>query len=414
MKKYIYPIVALVCLALLSTSCEKADPIQKETRKITLHKKAAEIIQADNALAFELFGEVIQLTDDENIMISPLSISYALGMTYNGAAESTLQAFNEVLHFSDLTSDEVNESYKDLMEQLLNLDDRVDFSIANSIWYRKGFQVLPDFINTNQKYFDAAVEEVEFSDPNTLDLINGWIEDKTKDKIQDMLDYIPGNAVMYLINAIYFNAPWKYEFDKTETYSGNFELSGGSSHQVDYMRVSGNFQYSYNEDFTAVELPYGDSAFSMVVMLPAHGSTVSELIAGMDIEKWKNSFDNSRLTGVQVDLPKFKYDFKELLNEPLKNLGLGVAFSPDEANFTRITPPGDIWISRVIHQSFIDVQEEGTEAAAATIVEMNKLSAGGGASAIPFKTDRPFIYLIKENSTGAIVFLGKVGKPEYV
>jgi serine protease inhibitor len=201
MKKYIYPIVALVCVALLSTSCEKADPIQKETRKITLHKKAAEIIQADNALAFELFREVNQLSTVENIMISPLSVSYALGMTYNGAAESTLQAFNEVMHFGDLTSSEVNESYKDLMEQLLNLDDRVDFSIANSIWYRKGFQVLPDFINTNQKYFDAAVEEVEFSDPNTLDLINGWIEDKTEDKIQDMLDYIPGNAVMYLINA---------------------------------------------------------------------------------------------------------------------------------------------------------------------------------------------------------------------
>ncbi len=134
----------------------------------------------------------------------------------------------------------------------------------------------------------------------------------------------------------------------------------------------------------------------------------------MEIEKWKNSFVNSGFTGIQVDLPKFKYDFKELLNEPLKNLGLGVAFSPDEANFTRITPPGDIWISRVIHQSFIDVQEEGTEAAAATIVEMVERSSGGGASAIPFKADRPFMYLIKENSTGAIVFLGKVGKPEYV
>ena len=138
MKKCIYPIVAFVCVAVLSTSCEKADPIQQETRKITLHKKAAEIIQADNTLAFELFREVNQLSTVENIMISPLSISYALGMTYNGAAESTLQAVNEVLHFGDLTSDEVNESYKDLMEQLLNLDDRVDFSIANSIWYRKG------------------------------------------------------------------------------------------------------------------------------------------------------------------------------------------------------------------------------------------------------------------------------------
>ena len=413
MKKYIHLFIAIAITAVALTSCEEADPIQKETPKITLHKKAAEIIQADNALAFELFNEVNLLSEEENIMISPLSISYALGMTYNGAAGSTLQAFNEVLHFGDLTTIEVNESYKDLMGQLLNLDDRVDFSIANSIWYKEGFQVLPDFINTNQQFFDAAVEEVDFSDPNTLELINGWIEDKTNDKIQDMLDYIPGNAVMYLINAIYFNAPWKYEFDKSETYSGDFAISGGSSHQVDYMRVSGNFQYTVNEEFSAVELPYGDSAFSMVVMLPAYGSTINDLIAGMEIEKWGEWFEYSRFTGVQIDLPKFKYDFKELLNEPLKNLGLGVAFSPAEADFTRITAPGGIWISRVIHQSFIDVQEEGTEAAAATIVEMRELSAGGGASAIPFKADRPFLYLIKENSTGAIVFIGKVGKPEY-
>lgn len=413
MKKVIHSIIVLVCIAVLSTSCEKADPIQKETRKITLHKKAAEIIQADNALAFELFREVNQLSTADNIMISPLSISYALGMTYNGAAGSTLQAFNEVLRFGDLSSDEVNESYKDLMEQMLNLDDRVDFSIANSIWYKEGFEVIPDFIQTNQAYFDAAVEEVDFSNPNTLALINGWIEDKTNNKIKDMLDVIPGNAVMYLINAIYYNAPWKYEFDKSETYGGDFELSGGSSHQVDYMRVSGNFQYTSNDEFIAVELPYGDSAFSMVVMLPVHGSTIHDLITGMEIGKWGKWFENSRLTGVQVDLPKFKYDFKELLNEPLKNLGLGVAFSPDEADFTRMTPSKDVWISRVIHQSFIDVQEEGTEAAAATIVEMFERSSGGGASAIPFKANKPFVYLIKENSTGAIVFLGKVGKPEY-
>ena len=413
MKKYTHLIIVLVCIAVISTSCEKADPIQKESPKITLHKKSAEIIQADNALAFELFREVNQLSTAENMMISPLSISYALGMTYNGAAGSTLQAFNEVLRFGDLSSDEVNESYKDLMEQMLNLDERVDFSLANSIWYKEGFEVIPDFIQTNQEYFDAAVEEVDFSDPNTLALINGWIEDKTNNKIKDMLDVIPGNAVMYLINAIYFNAPWKYEFDKSETYGGNFELSGGSSHQVDYMRVSGNFQYTSNEEFFAVELPYGDSAFSMVVMLPAYGSTIHDLIAGMEIEKWGKWFENSRFTGVQVDLPKFKYEFKELLNEPLKNLGLGVAFSPNEADFTRMTPSEDVWISRVIHQSFIDVQEEGTEAAAATIVEMLERSSGGGASAIPFKANRPFVYLIKENSTGAIVFLGKVGKPEY-
>ena len=413
MKRYISYIIVILILGSFLPSCEKADPIQKEIPKITLNKKAAEIIDADKAFGFELFREVYILSEEDNIMISPLSVSYALGMTYNGAAGSTLEAFNDVMHFGDLTTGEVNESYKDLMVQLLNLDDKVEFSIANSIWYRLGFQVLPDFINTNEDYFDAAVREIDFSDPQTVEIINQWIEDKTNDKIKDMLDYIPTDAVMYLINAIYFNASWKYEFEKGETYQGDFKLEDGTKHQTDYMRVKGNFQYTSNEDFTAIELPYGDSTFSMVVMLPSHEKEVSDLVAKLDLTHWDSWFESSWFTGVQVDLPKFKYEFKELLNDPLTDLGLGVAFSEFEADFTRINPGGNLFISRVIHQSFIDVQEEGTEAAAATIVEMNLTSAGGGGSPINFKADKPFLYLIKENSTGAIVFIGKVGKPEY-
>ena len=413
MKRYIAHIIGILILGGVLPSCEKADPIQKDTPKITLNLKAAEILEADKAFGFDLFREVSTLSQEDNIMISPLSVSYALGMTYNGAAGTTLEAFKEVLHFGDLTPEEVNESYKDLMDQLLVLDDKVEFSIANSIWYRLGFPVLPEFIKTNQDYFDAAVKEIDFSNPQTVDIINQWIEDKTNDKIQDMLDYIPADAVMYLINAIYFNASWKYEFEKGETYEGDFNLIGGALHSADYMRVSGNFQYTSNEDFTAVELPYGDSAFSMVVMLPAHGKEISNLVAKLDVAQWDSWFSNSWYTGVQVDLPKFKYEFKEELNQPLIDLGMGIAFSEAEADFTRINPGGDLYISRVIHQTFIDVQEEGTEAAAATIVEVSFTSAGGGGSAISFKADKPFLYLIKENSTGAIVFIGKVGKPEY-
>ena len=413
MKSYISYILVFLISVSVFPSCEKSDPIQKETPKITLNKKAAEIIEADKAFGFELFREVCILSEEDNIMISPLSVSYALGMTYNGADGTTLEAFNDVLHFGDLTTEEVNESYKDLMDQLLNLDDKVEFSIANSIWYRLGFQVLSEFIKTNEDYFDAAVKEIDFTDPQTVELINQWIEDKTNDKIKDMLDFIPVDAVMYLINAIYFNAPWNYEFEKGDTYQGDFKLADGPKHQVDYMRVSGNFQYTSNEDFTAVELPYGDSTFSMVVMLPSPEKEVSDLVSKLDIAHWDSWFEGSRFTGVQVDLPKFKYEFKELLNDPLTDLGLGVAFSELEADFTRINPDGNLFISRVIHQTFIDVQEEGTEAAAATIVEILNTSAGGGGSPIYFKADKPFLYLIKENSTGTIVFIGKVGKPEY-
>ncbi len=412
MKNYISEVLVVLISVGAFPSCEESEPIQKETPKITLNKKAGEIIEADKAFGFELFREVYNLVEEDNIMISPLSVSYALGMTYNGAAGTTLQAFNDVLHFGDLTTEDVNESYKDLMAQMVNLDDKVEFSIANSIWYRLGFQVLSEFIETNRDYFDAEVKEIDFTDPQTVEIINQWIEDKTNGKIQDMLDFIPNNAVMYLINAIYFNAQWKYEFDKSETYEGDFKLKDGTIHRTDYMRVTGDFMYTSNEDFTAVDLPYGDSTFSMVVMLPKGEKEVSDLVASLDLAHWDSWFDNSRLTGVRVDLPKFKYEFKELLNDPLKNLGLGVAFS-GEADFTRINPEGNLFISRVIHQTFIDVQEEGTEAAAATIVEIGYTSIGGGSNSIYFKADKPFLYLIKENSTGAIVFIGKVGKPEY-
>ena len=407
--KTICSLIILSIVALL-ISCE-TEPIIKETPKIILTKKSAKIIEADHAFGFELFREICRVSEEENIMISPMSISYALGMTYNGAEGTTLDAFNDVLHFGGLTNQEVNESYKDLMDQLLNLSEEVEFALANSIWYKEGYPVLEDFIKTNEDFFNAAIREADFSDPKTVDLINGWIEEQTNDKIKDMLDQIPGDVVMYLINAIYFNANWKYEFPKEDTYEGEFKLENGSQTAVDYMVVEGDFHYTYNDDFAAVELPYSDSSFSMLVMLPKQGNSVSSLIESLDVSTWDSWFEHSQRLGVRVVLPKFKYEFKNLLNDPLKTLGLGVAFS-DNADFSRIVPDRSLCISRVIHQTFIDVQEEGTEAAAATIVEIKELSSPGGAS-ITFHADHPFLYLIKENSTGAIVFMGKVGRPMY-
>jgi serpin B len=394
------------------TSCEKTDPdpANREPGKIELTRKSAELIEADHQFAFELFKEVCSGSEENNLMISSLSASYALGMTYNGANGTTKDAFRDVLHFGELTDEEVNESYKELMSQLVTLDDQVQFSIANSIWYKLGYNVLADFISTNQEYFDAAVEELDFSDPEAVDIINGWIEEKTNDKIRDMLDYIPSEAVMYLINAIYFNATWKYQFEPEDTYQGNFILEEGGIHTADFMQVEGTFNYTNQEDFTAVELPYGDSAFSMVVMLPKPGISAGDIVGAMDAESWDSWFQYSTMQNVLIQLPKFKYGFKSLLNEPLIDLGLGIAFN-DAADFSNITPGGGIFISRVIHQTFIDVNEEGTEAAAATIVEMIETSAGGGPTV--FKADRPFLYVIRENSTGALLFMGKVGKPEY-
>lgn len=408
MKPQIHILTAFVLAAMIIPACEMVNPDPVVANKVELRKKSADLVKADQLFAFELFSEVYKASDKDNIMISPLSVSYALGMTYNGAAGTTHDAFADVLHFGDLTNQEVNESYKDLMGQIVTLDDKVEFSIANSIWYKMGYEILETFISENQEYFDAAVREMDFSDPESVNIINEWIEDKTNDKIQDMLDFIPPDAVMYLINAIYFNADWKYQFDPEDTEQGDFIMENGAKHQADFMKLEGAFNYAATEDFTAVELPYGDSAFSMIVMLPAGEKKIGDLVESLDsttLAAWEN---HASPQTVNITLPKFKYDFKDLLNDPLKNLGLEVAFT-GAADFSRILAGGDLFISRVIHQTFIDVNEEGTEAAAATIVELRENSV----SMQFFKADQPFVYLIKENSTNAIMFMGKVGKPEH-
>ncbi len=411
-KALLFPSVRVLFTSILVlftvTSCEITGPGNNPPKPIEMNYKSLEIIDAGEQFAFELFHQTCSLSTEDNIMISPLSVSYALGMTYNGAAGSTLEAFKEVLHFGDLTSQEVNETYKDLVGQLVHLDDDVEFSLANSIWYRLGASVLEDFIATNREYFDAAVRELDFSDPASVDIINDWIEDKTNDKIKDMLDFIPSGVYMYLVNAIYFNAAWKYEFDKDDTYSGLFHKEDGTTSQADFMKIEGNFYYTSHSAYSAIELPYGDSTFSMVALLPAEGSTVSELIAMIDKDAWNERSTYSSPQEVRVELPKFKYEFKTLLNDHLINLGLGVAFT-DAADFSNITRETDLFISRVIHQTYIDVNEEGTEAAAATIVELRETSV---QMPLSIKFNRPFIYIIKENSSGAIMFMGKVGKPQ--
>lgn len=401
-------LVYIFLLSLVMGSCDIIGSRDTPPTPVKLNYKSAEIIRADQQFAFELFREVNALTEDENIMISPLSVSYALGMTYNGAAGTTRQAFEEVLHFDGLTMQEVNESYKDLMEQLVTLDRQVEFSIANSIWYRLGASVLDSFITTNREYFDAAVEELDFSDPASVDVINDWIAEQTNDKIRDMLDQIPPGVYMYLVNAIYFNAEWKYTFDKDDTFTGNFHQEGGRTETVDYMKIEESFGYALQEEYAAVELPYGDSAFSMVAILPSEEIPIDSFIAMYEQEEWSQLGSLSATQKMTVELPKFKYGFKSLLNDPLTGLGLGIAFS-GAADFSGITRETDLYISRVIHQTFIDVNEKGTEAAAATIVEMRETSAF--LNYIRF--DRPFLYIIKENSTGAILFMGKVGRPVY-
>jgi len=406
MKTSIFYFIPFLFLLL---SCEKKSE-DIPVFKYQDDKKAADLITAGSEFGLDLFRIILESDDcPENLMISPTSVAIALGMTYNGAEGETKTAFETTLRHQGLSREEINDIYQALIDYLLKADRKVIFEIANSIWYRQDFNVLQSFTDVNKKYYYADVRALDFNNANAVRIINDWVALKTHDKIKDVLDNIPPEAVMYLINALYFNGMWKYQFDEKNSFTGSF-YGENDVVQVKYMKNESSYPYFENDMLSAVELPYGNGNYVMHVFLPKASKSLDEIIQSLNPETWKTWMDSFNLRDeVEVQLPKFKYEYKTLLNDPLIEMGLGIAFN-GPADFSGISPDYDLYISRVIHQTFIDVNEKGTEAAAVTVVEIRYTSMPEKTS---FIVDRPFIYSISEKNTGALLFMGKVGNPEY-
>ena len=311
------------------------------------------------------------------------------------------------LELTGLSQEEINQTYQSLMELLPCQDTDVLFQIANSIWYRENYPVQNTFIDVNQTFFDAVIREMDFSKPEAIDIINGWISDHTCGKIKDALDFIPPDVVMYLIDAIYFKGSWLFEFDPGNTHAAAFMTPFGSQTCQMMFHPEATLMYFRTGDFQAVDLPYGNGKFSMSVFLPAESRSVDEFIAQFTDASWKQWIFQFDSTTIELGLPKFKMEYGTLLNDALTALGMGVAFT-GAADFSGINPNGDLYISRVIHKTFVDVNEEGTEAAAVTIVEMLESSA---VTAISMIVNRPFVFVIWDHTTGAILFMGKITEP---
>ncbi|MBN2480750.1 MAG: serpin family protein [Bacteroidales bacterium] len=405
-------IISMIIVMMVTCfSCEKADDPLQPGKKINITKTTGEIIAADNAFGLELFQKVIAGdADAENIFISPTSVALALAMTYNGADGETKTAMESTLKKSGFTVDEINTSYKSLIAALVSVDPKVLLEIANSIWYRQEFSVLPEFVTVNQEYYDAEVSALNFAMPSAPDVINNWVADKTHDKITEIIREIPGDAVMYLINAIYFKGIWFYEFDEENTDDDIFYLNGGTLIDVPFMEQEATLQYLSNELFSMIELPYGQGNYNMIVMLPHANHTTDEVVASLTPENWDNWLNMMTEQKVLVKLPKFKFEYKNLLNDELAAMGMEVAFT-DQADFSKINALEDLFISKVIHKSFVEVNEEGTEAAAVTAVEISLTSVGPEPDYTLFKADRPFLFAIREKDTGAIIFIGRVQNP---
>ncbi len=394
-------------------SCAKEQANDMPAIDFVNNKKVTGLIEADTRFGLDLFREVTDMQEaPENLMISPVSVAVALGMTYNGAYGDTKTAFEETLRFKGYSREEINTIHQALISHILSADPKVMMEIANSIWYRQGFNVLQSFIDTNKVYYDAEVTDLNFEDPGAVNIINDWCAEKTHDKILNVLDAIPGDAVMYLINAIYFNGTWTFQFDESKSYTGTFIKEDDSQAEADYMQMQTEISYLSNDVFTAIDLPYGNQKFSMSIMLPKTGKNTSDIISELNPENFALMDSEFTKKDVIVTMPKFKFGYKELLNDPLIDMGLGIAFS-DLADFSGINAGGNLLISRVIHQSFIDVNEKGTEAAAVTVVEIELTSVGPGDDKIYFTADHPFIFVIREKTSNAILFIGKLGKPAY-
>jgi serine protease inhibitor len=406
-----YGIAIIIAGCFTIISCKKSNN-EIDHKVISLTKSQQKIVGSSNSFGLKLFKEVARPLDPaKNFFISPLSVSMAMTMTYNGAATGTRDSIQKTLGFQGLTDEDINQSCHDLMASLLGLDPKVTMEIANSIWYEQTETILPSFLEVNQTYFDAQISRANFLDPATVGLINNWVNEKTHHKIPQIIDRIPADVIMYLINAIYFKGTWKYEFDKNKTSKQTFMLSDGSSFLTDFMVQKGTFKYVKNDLFSAIELPYGDDNFSMMVFVPSEGKTCLSLLSQLDDTNWNAwGTELNETQNVQVYLPKFKFSFDTLLNKPLESLGMSIAFTAN-ADFSRINGLKNLYITRVIHKSFVDVNEEGTEAAAVTVVEIGKTSIGPGDEITYFRADRPFIFAIKEKQTNTILFMGLLNKP---
>jgi serine protease inhibitor len=401
------------CLFVIGfVSCKKDNPNSDKGKELELTSAEHLKVAADNAFTLKLVKQLNSAgVGNDNVFVSPLSISFALGMTSNGAKGETLQGINNAMEFNGFTQTAINTYYNKLITQLPNLDPNTKVSIANSIWYKQGFDVAPAFITTNTDAYKAKVQALDFGSAAAKDQINQWVSDQTQGKIPSIIDNIPGGVRMYLINAIYFKSIWKNKFNAADTKKMSFKTSTGNTIQTDFMsgRIEfGNYVVNDNGKFTQIaELPYSNDRYSMVVILPDESSSVNELITNLDTAKW-NKWMRPMGGGIknQVYFPKLKFSYSTRLNDALIALGMGKAFS-DDADLSGITAGGGLQITEVKQKAYVEVNEQGTEATAATVV------VGGVSAPAPteLNLNRPFVFAIRENSSGLILFAGIVNNP---
>jgi serpin B len=401
----------LTITGLLSMGCGDGSPtgpaeeIEGLPRDLSLNEEL--LITAGNDFAFRFLDQVYRSAPDSNLFLAPLSASMALGMTLNGAAGTTFEEMRSTLGFGSMSMDQINQGYRDLIDLLLMLDPSVEMGIGNSIWYRQGFPVRDDFLSRTKTYFDAEVSALDFANPGAADIINAWVKGETKGKIEEIVEKpIDAAAVMFLINAIYFKGSWTHRFPKDKTQPATFTAHDGSTGTVPLMELDDTLLYAETDSYQVVDLPYGGKAFSMTLLLPRANVHIGDLVAVLDPGMWAGVVSSLRRKEGTLHLPRFRMEWERELKKDLRAMGMNVPFIGGQADFSGLSDEAiqrGLYISKVKQKTYVDVNEEGTEAAGVTSVEIREVS-------IPdrffFRADRPFLFVIRERFSETILFAG--------
>ncbi|MBD1837006.1 serpin family protein [Coleofasciculus sp. FACHB-501] len=363
------------------------------------------LVAANTRFAFKLFRELTKQEPDKNIFVSPASIAIALSMTYNGSVGQTQAAMAIALELQEMSLQQVNEANLQLKQSLENLDNEVELAIANSLWAQQDVEFKRDFLQRTQEFYGAKVTNLDFSSSDALATINNWVSENTHGKIETILQKLDPQTVLILINAIYFKGIWASPFDKENTHDRAFTLLDGTQKQYPMMSQHRTYRYYQGKNFQAVNLPYGSEQVSMYIFLPDQDSNLQAFHKNLNAENWNQwIYQFWREEGTLV-LPRFQLEYEVALNDALIALGMGMAF---EGGFQQMSAQ-DIAIASVIHKTFLEVNEEGTEAAAATGIE-----ASFGPPDPPFSmvVDRPFFCAIRDDDTGSLLFMGSIMEPQ--
>ena len=408
-------VVIFLCLATITgfISCSKDNRGEEPDltpKTLELTAMGPEVIAYGNEFGVELFTKVAR-EENKNLMLSPLSASTALTMLLNGCEGDTYDQLKEMLRYPEgMNMSDINEVYKSLITQLLDVDPKVKLALANAIFYRQGFSVKSPFLTTMDTDFEAEIAGLDFSLPSALTTINKWASDNTNGKIPKVLDEISADAVMFLMNALYFKGDWSYQFDEALTSDRPFYTYESNAVDVSTMKGEVGSKVTSGTDYKAIELPYGCTNFTMVVVVPE--GTLSDYIAALTAEKWNtitSALDAQEEFGeLTVYMPKYKFSYEKYLNDQLESMGMLDAFIPGLANLSGISD-ASLYVDFVKQNTFVEVDEKGTEAAAVTTIGISNTSFPPQPQ--EFVIDKPFVFAIRERTTNALLFIGQVVNP---